>query len=85
MGLGLAIIVLLSIGVVLGFMVIQAMFAARKWRSVISEGDHGALMEGHAAGRLAGTPHRRADRRRSLPDPRLHPRRTGRARRRRAA
>lgn len=45
MGLGLAIIVLLSIGVVLGFMVIQAMFAARKWRSVISEGDHGALME----------------------------------------
>lgn len=45
MGLGLAIIVLLSIGVVLGFMVIQAMFAARKWRSVISEGDHGALMQ----------------------------------------
>lgn len=45
MGLGLAIIVLLSIGVVLGFMVVQAMFAARKWRSVIAEGDHGALME----------------------------------------
>lgn len=45
MGLGLAIIVFLSIGAVLGFMVIQAMFAARKWRSVISEGDHGALMQ----------------------------------------
>jgi len=45
MGLGLAIIGLLSIGVVLGFMVIQAMFAARKWRSVIAEGDHPALME----------------------------------------
>ena len=45
MGLGLAIIVLLIIGTVLGFMVVQAMFAARKWRSVIARGDHDALME----------------------------------------
>jgi hypothetical protein len=45
MGLGLAIIVLLGIGTVLGFMVVQALFAARKWRSVIAEGDQGALME----------------------------------------
>ena len=45
MGLGLAIIVLLVIGVMLGFLVIQALFAARKWRSVIAHGDHRALME----------------------------------------
>ncbi|MDA0352576.1 MAG: hypothetical protein O3A10_10260 [Chloroflexi bacterium] len=45
MGLGLAITMFLGIGVVLGFMVIQAMFAARKWRSVIRGGDHGALMQ----------------------------------------
>ena len=45
MGLGLAIIVLLVIGIALGFMVVQALFAARKWRAVIAGGDHGALME----------------------------------------
>lgn len=45
MGLGLAIVILLVIGTMLGFMVIQAMFAARKWRSVITQGDHGALMQ----------------------------------------
>jgi hypothetical protein len=45
MGLGLAIILLLGIGSLLGFMVVQATFAARKWRSVIAEGDRGALMQ----------------------------------------
>ena len=45
MGLGLAIIVLLVIGIALGFMVVQALFAARKWRAVIAGGDRGALME----------------------------------------
>jgi hypothetical protein len=45
MGLGLAISVLLVIGTILGFMVVQAMFAARKWRSVIGEGDQDALMQ----------------------------------------
>lgn len=45
MGLGLAIILLLVIGTILGFMVVQAMFAARKWRSVIGEGDRTALLQ----------------------------------------
>ncbi len=45
MGLGLAIIVCLCILALCGFLVIQAQFAARKWRSVIASGDHGALME----------------------------------------
>ncbi|MBM3139956.1 MAG: hypothetical protein FJZ92_07010 [Chloroflexi bacterium] len=45
MGLGLAIVVILLIGLVLGFMVIQATFAARKWRQVIAAGDRDALEE----------------------------------------
>jgi hypothetical protein len=45
MGLGLALVAFLLMFVVLGFMVVQAMFAARKWRSVIKDGDHGALLQ----------------------------------------
>jgi hypothetical protein len=45
MGLGLAIVILLLIGTLLGFMVVQALFAARKWRAVIADGDHDALMQ----------------------------------------
>jgi hypothetical protein len=43
MGLGLAILVILGFGVMLGFLVVQAMFAARKWREVIAAGDREAL------------------------------------------
>ncbi|MQA00507.1 MAG: hypothetical protein GEU80_14455 [Dehalococcoidia bacterium] len=45
MGLGLAIVLIVFFGLVLGFMVVQAMFAARKWRQVIAEGDQDALEE----------------------------------------
>jgi hypothetical protein len=45
MGLGLAIVVILLVGVFLGFLVVQAKFAARKWRRVIAEGDRDALDE----------------------------------------
>jgi hypothetical protein len=45
MGLGLALVAFLVMVVLLGFMVVQAMFAARKWRSVIKGGDHGALLQ----------------------------------------
>ena len=45
MGLGLGIIIVLAIGALIGFMVVQAMFAARKWREVIAEGDLIALGE----------------------------------------
>jgi hypothetical protein len=44
MGLGLGIAIVLVIGAILGFMVVQAMFAARRWRQVIAAGDQGALM-----------------------------------------
>jgi hypothetical protein len=45
MGLGLALVAFLVMVVLLGFMVVQAMFAARKWRSVIKSGDRGALLQ----------------------------------------
>jgi hypothetical protein len=45
MGLGLALVAFLVIVVLLGFMVVQAMFAARKWRAVIKNGDRGALLQ----------------------------------------
>jgi len=45
MGLGLALVVSLIFIALIGFMVFQAMFAARKWRSVIREGDRGALLQ----------------------------------------
>lgn len=45
MGLGLGIVIVLVIGALLGFMVVQAKFAARKWRQVIAEGDLIALGE----------------------------------------
>src|SRR5882762_4426726 len=43
MGLGLAIFMILGFGVLMGFLVVQAMFAARKWRQVIAAGDREAL------------------------------------------
>jgi hypothetical protein len=45
MGLGLALVAFLVMVVLLGFMVVQAMFAARKWRAVIKNGDRGALLQ----------------------------------------
>jgi hypothetical protein len=45
MGLGLAIVLILLVGLFLGFLVIQARFAARHWRQVITEGDQPALDE----------------------------------------
>ncbi len=45
MGLGLGIVIVLVIGSLLGFLVVQAMFAARKWRQVIADGDLLALGE----------------------------------------
>lgn len=45
MGLGLAMILILCFGLILGFMVVQAMFAARKWRQVIAAGDRDALSQ----------------------------------------
>ena len=45
MGLGLALVAFLVMVVLLGFMVVQAMFAARKWRAVIKGGDRGALLQ----------------------------------------
>jgi len=45
MGLGLALVAFLVIVTLLGFMVVQAMFAARKWRAVIKDGDRGALLQ----------------------------------------
>jgi hypothetical protein len=43
MGLGLAIVVILFFGVLLGFMVVQAKLAAGKWEQVIAAGDRAAL------------------------------------------
>lgn len=43
MGLGLAIVVILCVGALLGFMVVQAKFAARKWEQVLAAGDRAAL------------------------------------------
>ncbi|MBG92747.1 MAG: hypothetical protein CL792_02070 [Chloroflexi bacterium] len=45
MGLGLAFIIILLMAGVVGFAVVQAMFAARKWRSVIAAGDYQALLQ----------------------------------------
>jgi len=45
MGLGLGIIIVLFVGALLGFLVVQAKFAARKWREVIADGDLVALGE----------------------------------------
>ena len=45
MGLGLAIVFILVFILMLGFLVVQAMFAARKWRQVIADGDREALAE----------------------------------------
>jgi len=45
MGLGLAMVLILCLGLILGFMVVQAMFAARKWRDVIAAGDRDALSD----------------------------------------
>ena len=45
MGLGLGIVICLIIFVVVGFLVVQARFAARQWRRVIAAGDEGALAE----------------------------------------
>lgn len=45
MGLGLALVAFLVMVALLGFMVVQAMFAARKWRAVIKNGDRGALLQ----------------------------------------
>ncbi len=45
MGLGFAIVICLAIFLIVGFMVLQARFAARQWRRVIAAGDMGALAE----------------------------------------
>ncbi len=45
MGLGLALVACLLIFALVGFMVVQAMFAARRWRAVIRGGDRGALLQ----------------------------------------
>ena len=45
MGLGFAIVICLAISLIVGFMVLQARFAARQWRRVIAAGDMGALAE----------------------------------------
>jgi len=45
MGLGLALVAFIIVVTLLGFMVVQAMFAARKWRAVIKAGDRGALLQ----------------------------------------
>ncbi len=43
MGLGFAIVMILLFGSLLGFMVVQAKFAARKWEQVLAAGDRDAL------------------------------------------
>ena len=45
MGLGLGIAICLITFVIVGFLVVQARFAARQWRRVIAAGDEGALAE----------------------------------------
>ena len=45
MGLGLAFIIILLMAGVVGFAVVQEMFAARKWRSVIAACDYQALLQ----------------------------------------
>src|SRR5690606_14506606 len=45
MGLGLAIVLILLFGAFLGFLVVQARFAAKEWREVIAAGDESALDE----------------------------------------
>ncbi|MCH2657455.1 MAG: hypothetical protein MKZ81_00370 [Dehalococcoidia bacterium] len=45
MGLGLAFIIILLMTSIVGFAVVQAMFAAKKWRSVIAAGDYQALLQ----------------------------------------
>lgn len=45
MGLGLAMVLILLFALLLGFMVVQAKFAARRWRDVIADGDREALSD----------------------------------------
>jgi hypothetical protein len=45
MGLGLAFTIILLVTGIVGFTVVQAMFAAKKWRSVIADGDYQALLQ----------------------------------------
>lgn len=45
MGLGLAMVLIFVFTLLMGFMVVQAMFAARKWRDVIADGDREALSD----------------------------------------
>ena len=45
MGLGLAMVLILGFALILGFMVMQAMFASRKWRQVIADGNRDALTD----------------------------------------